>query len=58
MACERIDNAAELFCFKVTFDDGNIIYYVDDSMFNAAKSANEICNVSKIEYIGKAAVGN
>jgi hypothetical protein len=58
MTCDRIDNATELFCFKVTYDDGDIYYYVDTSISDASKSASEIDNVKTIEYIGKGMVGN
>ena len=58
MCIERIEESAELFCFKVTYDDNSVVYYVDTSMGDAANSAEEICGVKNIEYIGKGAIGS
>ena len=55
---ERIDNSMELFCFKVTYEDGDVYYYIDSSMGDALRSAEEICGVKNIEYIGKGAIGS
>ena len=57
MCCERIDNACELFCYKIEYDDGDIYYYVDTDMASAVKSAYEIANVKSAEFIGKGAIG-
>lgn len=58
MCCERIENATELYCFKITYDDGKIVYYVDSSMSNAVRSASEIWSVKLAEFIGQGAIGN
>ena len=57
MSCDRIENACELYCFKVVRQDGKVVYYVDTSMEDAARSANEIMPVKSIEEIGDGMVG-
>jgi hypothetical protein len=57
MCVKRIEESAELFCYKVTFDDGDVVYYIDTSMHDAAKSANEIMPPKFIEEVGKGAIG-
>jgi len=57
MCCERIEKAFELYCYKVTWEDGEVVYYVDESMHDAARSANEIMPVKAIEEIGKGMIG-
>lgn len=57
MCCDRINNSSELWCFKVTYNDGVIKYYVDSSMGDAANSAGEFGDVQTIEYIGEGAIG-
>ena len=58
MCCERIENARELYCFKITYDDGKVFYYVDSSMSDAVKSASEIWSVKSVEFIGNGAIGS
>lgn len=57
MSCDRIENARELYCFKVVWQDGKVVYYVDTSMEDAARSANGIMPVKSIEEIGDGMVG-
>jgi hypothetical protein len=57
MCVERIEEAPELYCFKVTYTDGSVYYYVDTSMADAVTSANEIMPVKAIEEIGRGAIG-
>lgn len=57
MCCKRIEESCELYCYKVTSDDGEVIYYVDTSIHDAAKSANEVMIVKSIEEIGTGMIG-
>jgi hypothetical protein len=58
MTADRFDTATELWCYKVTYEDGDVYYYVDVSMSEAARSASEIMPVKSIEEIGKGAIGS
>ena len=58
MCVDRIEKAAALYCFKVTYDDGNIVYYVDADIGSAATSAEEIAAIKSIEYMGEGAIGS
>lgn len=57
MCCKRIEEALDLYCYKVTWEDGEVAYYVDTSMSDAATSANEIMPVKAIEEIGIGMIG-
>jgi hypothetical protein len=57
MCVGRIQNATDLYCYKITYEDGSIVYYVDTSMSDAAASANEIMPPKSIEEIGAGAIG-
>lgn len=58
MCVTRIEEASELFCFKIIYEgETEPVYYVDTSMADAVRSAEEICGVKTAEYIGKGAIG-
>ena len=58
MACKRIEESATLYCYKVTYTGGKIFYYIDVSMEDAIRSANEIDEVKIIEFVGEGAIGD
>lgn len=55
---ERIDNTEELYCYKITYETGEVVYYVDVSMADAVRSAEEIEGVKTAEYVGKGGIGS
>jgi len=58
MCVKRIEEAVELYCFKIMYEGGTEpIYYVDASMGDAVNSAEDIAPVKSVEYIGKGAIG-
>ena len=57
MVASRFDTANTLYCFKVTYESGEICYYIDINMENVARSAERRSIVESIEYIGKGAIG-
>lgn len=57
MCVDRIKNSPDLYCYKVVWMNGNICYYVDVSIYDAAISANEIDAIKSIEEIGDGAIG-
>lgn len=57
MCCKRIENAVKLWCYKVTFEDKTIIFFVDTTMSDVATSANEYGIVKSIEEMGEGAIG-
>jgi hypothetical protein len=57
MCCKRIEEAFDLYCYKVTWEDNSVVYYIDETMHDAARSANEIMTVKSIEEIGKGMIG-
>jgi hypothetical protein len=58
MCVKRIEEAEELFCFKIIYEGGTEpVYYVDTSMADAVRSAEDICAVKTAEFIGVGAIG-
>lgn len=58
MTCKRIEEAAILYCFKVIYEHGKEIFFIDTSMEDAARSANEFGNVLSILYLGEGMIGD
>lgn len=54
----KIDDAVELFCYKVTLDDGDVYYVVAASMQDAITHEEEIMGVKSCEFVGKGAIGD
>lgn len=54
----KIDEATELFCFKITLDDDDIYYVVAASMQDAITYEEEIMGVKSCEFVGKGAISD
>lgn len=58
MCSKKIMEASELFCFKVTGDDGTFRYVVAVSMQDAITHESEIQGVKSCEYVGLGAIAD
>lgn len=58
MCSKKIEEATELFCYKVTLDDGGVYYVVAPNMQDAITHEEEIMGVKSCEYLGKGAIGD
>ena len=58
MCGKKIEEAAELFCYKVTYDDDDVYYVVAPCMQDAITHQEEIMGVKSCEFVGKGAIGD
>jgi len=58
MCGKKLMEATELYCFKVTLDDGEIRYVVAVSMQDAITHEEEIMGVKSCEFVGKGAIAD